>query len=682
MRRALGCLIALGHAGLLAAQGPAEVALTWGPRHAVEWKQDGGGVDLTLREGNPHVWTGKVGAEFDPERHTVLALEYFCPAGVESVAVRFRGREGMVLAGSAPMPLAEAWQPFALDLAQAPERADPAVEDFRFHLAFKGRPGTQVKLRGLRLREPTAEERQGAAERERVRAQRGAEAEACLAYLKTEFPAQIETVHVGLHEITLTGKADRQAGLIGIEPQVPMDQTGTGGWSAGTVKRNADGAWTMRVPRRAGRGGDRALWRWRLVDEQGAAISACRWPTVEGPAVGRRTLERLRVANRKGLGGVTRLEDGPHEIFDLGIGHATVNIVVTGVLHEAPRPGTQPWAFEGRTYHVHERMLELLDATVRPLSQRGIIVSGILLVGNHRDGEGRPVSSMTHPEAEARGIFAMPNLTSRDSTAFYRAVIHLLAERYTRADGANGRISNWILHNEIDQAGAWTNMGDQPLARYLETYLRSARIVHHTARLFDPHARVFVSLTHHWTRQSSGVGTYVVRDMIDLFADMARVEGDFEWGIAYHPYPQDLRNPDTWKDADVSDDFDTPYITPKNLQVLPRYLAQERLLYRGKPRGILLSEQGFNTPTLRLQDQQRQVAAMIYTFRKLRKLPEIEAFHLHRYQDMPEGEGGLRLGIVTETGEHKLGWWCYKALGTEEEAEYAEMADEVMGDEE
>ena len=84
-------------------------------------------------------------------------------------------------------------------------------------------------------------------------------------------------------------------------------------------------------------------------------------------------------------------------------------------------------------------------------------------------------------------------------------------------------------------------------------------------RLFDPHARVFVSLTHHWTRQSSGVGTYVVRDMIDLFADMARVEGDFEWGIAYHPYPQDLRNPDTWKDADVSDDFDTPYITPKNL---------------------------------------------------------------------------------------------------------------------
>lgn len=160
---------------------------------------------------------------------------------------------------------------------------------------------------------------------------------------------------------------------------------------------------------------------------------------------------------------------------------------------------------------------------------------------------------------------------------------------------------------------------------------------------------------------------------------MAAAEGDFEWGVAYHPYPQNLRDPDTWKDDEATNDFDTPYITPKNLEVLPAYLAQQRFLYRGeKPRAILFSEQGFNTPTLSEADQRRQVAGLVYVFRKLRQLPTVEAWHLHRYQDMPEGEGGLRLGLLDEHGKRKLGWAAYAAIGTEMETEFGRVADEAM----
>jgi hypothetical protein len=45
---------------------------------------------------------------------------------------------------------------------------------------------------------------------------------------------------------------------------------------------------------------------------------------------------------------------------------------------------------------------------------------------------------------------------------------------------------------------------------------------------------------------------------------------------------------------------------------------------------------------------------------------------------MPEQEGGLRLGIITETGAHKLGWEAYQAIGTDREAEFGRIADEVM----
>ena len=213
---------------------------------------------------------------------------------------------------------------------------------------------------------------------------------------------------------------------------------------------------------------------------------------------------------------------------------------------------------------------------------------------------------MKHPDAQPRGVFAMPNLTTEEAARHYRAAIHFLTSRYATP---GLRISNWVIHNEIDQAGTWTNMGDQPLPRYLDAYTRSARLVYHTARQHDPFARVFISLTHHWAKQSSGHGTYTVRDLLDLWSEIAQAEGSFDWGVAYHPYPQDLRNPDTWDDTDVSFDFDTPYITPKNIEVLPAYL--------GPHRPILLSEQGFNTPTLSLTDQKRQAAGLIYMFREI-----------------------------------------------------------------
>ena len=112
---------------------------------------------------------------------------------------------------------------------------------------------------------------------------------------------------------------------------------------------------------------------------------------------------------------------------------------------------------------------------------------------------------------------------------------------------------------------------------------------------------------------------------------------------------------------------------------MPAYLAQERFLFQGKnERAILFSEQGFNTPTLSEEDQRRQVAGLIYTFRKLKTLPTVEAYHLHRYQDMPDREGGLRLGIIDEHGNRKLGWEAYAAIGTDAEAPHAAIADDVI----
>lgn len=678
----LRCLFVLlaSLSSLTAAAEP--IPLTWGPHKDLTAKPaPGGAIEITLQSGHPHFWTGIVPPAFDPDQHRIFELDYFAPSGIQKATLRFRIADGsMVVAGSQPMPLSETWQPWTFDLSTIKTRPAAGHPEMRFHLALEGKPGTVLQVRGFRLRESNPEERRLQDQRESLLRSREADAAAILASLDTAWPATLETVHIDRGEITLTGRTPaKDARLHSLPPELPSHAAQPDAVTSHPLETDAEGRFRLVLPRiDPATQRDRALHRWRL-SSAGSWISAARWPTTTGAALGG-SLPRLSAPHPKGLGGIPHLAGDDHEIFDLGIHHATVNIVLNALIRDTPAPGFAPWPCDGITYHVNEAALRAKDATLSRLSRKNIIVSAILLIGNHRHPNGTPHSLLTHPEAQARGIYAMPNLTSEPATRLYAAAIRLLAERYDGSAPDRGRISNWILHNEIDQAGTWTNMGDQPLPRYLDTYLRSARIVHHTARLFDRHARVFVSLTHHWTQQSHGTGTYVVRDLIDLFARMARAEGDFEWGLAYHPYPRDLRNPDTWNDADLTTTFDTKYITPKNLEVLPAYLQQESLLFEGKARGILLSEQGFNSPTLSETDQRRQAAGLVYVFRKLKSLPGIEAYHLHRYQDMPEGEGGLRLGLITETGARKLAWDAYRAIGTNspEEKTFEALADEVI----
>lgn len=658
-----------------------EVPLSWGPHKDLKAKPaEGGAIELTLEAGHPHFWTGVVPKEFDPVKHRVFEMEYFAPKGLESAILRFRIANGdMLVAGAEAMPMSEAWQPWTFDLSRVAEKPAANHAEMRFHIALNGKAGSVMRIRHLRVREMNAAELQQAANRQQVKAARLADDQRIREYLDHPWPARLETVDVGAQEITLQGTSQKPVRVIGILPETASHLAVPAGGDE--VKPDADGHIKLSLPRiDPATKRDRALWRWRLAEaDTDAWISSAAWPTKLGEGLGGK-MPRMKVMHQKGLGGVPPIHDASHEIFQLGIGHVTLNMVVNALLRDKPAPGYAEWKCDGRTYYYHENMIRGTDVTMRNLHEKGIIISCILLVGNHRHADGSPHSIMTHPEAEARGIYAMPNLTQEDAARQYGAAVRFLAERYDGGTGHPGRISQWILHNEIDQAGTWTNMGDQPLTRYLEAYMRSARVVYHTAQLFDRQSRVFMSLTHHWTKQSSGTGTYVVRDMVELFARMAQAEGDFEWGVAYHPYPRDLRNPDTWNDTELTTDFDTYYITPKNIEVLPAFLKQERFLYQGKPRGILLSEQGFNSPTLSDQDQKRQAAGLVYVFRKLKSLPEIEAYHLHRYQDMPEGEGGLRLGIITETGEHKIGWDVYREIGTGSEAEkkFEEMAEGIM----
>ncbi|MEM9015711.1 MAG: DUF5722 domain-containing protein [Verrucomicrobiota bacterium] len=643
-----------------------EVSLSVGPSRHLEIKRlPSGIVDLVLSGANPHFWSGVVPESFEPGEQTVLAFDYFSPSGIESISIRFKQPDGsMIFVATSEIPLAESWQPFSIDLSDPSTPLLKGDAEQRFHLSMKYRKDAAIQIRNLHLRAPNEEEEMAIAEREERRRVREKDADAFLDYLRADHPGTIEQVVVGEQVIRIKGHASIPLDLKELRPAhashrpIPDEP----------MRNGLAGPFEVELPRYLGKENrDRALYRWRLDRPDGSPASLGRWPSAFAETV-IPNLPRITAPSQKGLGGIPSIGRKDHEIFELGIHHATVNFVLDAVLSPQSKPGFRKIHFEGKPYFVNDRFLQEREATVRHLRANGIVVTCILLVGNHG-------SLLTHPEAERRGTFAMPNIAQAAGAAYYCAALDLLSRRFS-AEGA--RISNWVVHNEVDQAGTWTNMGDQPLARYLESYHRSARLIYHTMRLTDPNARVFVSLTHHWTKSSLGKGAFTVRPLLELFREISAAEGDYEWGVAYNTYPQSLWAPDSWNDVDPTNDFETPYITPKNFEVLPRFLAQEQWLYKGKPRGILFSEQGFNTPTLSQADQLMQAAGLVELFERLPDYPVIEAFHLHRYQDMPDREGGLRLGIIDEHGNRKLGWHAYEAISTENVAPYRKLAEEVI----
>jgi hypothetical protein len=480
------------------------------------------------------------------------------------------------------------------------------------------------------------------------------------AYLAATFPAQIEKISVGKEEINISGTTDREASLVSL----PIERRHDSPTSQDEVAAIKPGKFTISLPR-----GNRLTHRWQLV-AGGKAISharyaeevACRAPDLP-PAV---------LKSKKGLGG-WNADRIPGELEALGISSVTVNVKIDSLVALQPESNTVPFQWNGRTWHAREDRLVALDRTFAEAEKNGVMVSAILLVGNPARENSEVVRLLGHPDATKEGIFAMPNVTSSDGISLYGAILNLMAERWSKAGTPHGRVHQWIMHNEVDAGQEWTNAGDKSAIEFMDLYLRSMRMMDLIARQYDPNARVLISLTHHWADPGKKEW-YGSKRLLDLLVRFGEAEGDFPWGVAYHPYPQSLLHPRTWEDDQATDHPDTAKITPKNLQVLDVFMKQPRLLHHGNVRPVHLSENGFNSKDYSDAVLAEQAAGMAYAWKKLSGLSSIKAWEYHNWIDNRH-EYGLRIGLrkfPDEPGDplgKKPIWHLYQALGTDREDE-------------
>jgi hypothetical protein len=332
----------------------------------------------------------------------------------------------------------------------------------------------------------------------------------------------------------------------------------------------------------------------------------------------------------------------------LGIQHAALNCHLASLVDLTARPDSIHFSFEGNDYSFLAAPITHLDSQVQPLSAHGVIVSLILL--NYENGNEELNRIFLHPRydrtAKTNHMSAF-NVATPDGVRYLRAVVTFLAQRYSEPDSAHGRVWNYIVGNEVNSHWWWNNMGRATPEEVASEYESAVRLVHDAVRTASDHARVFLSFEHHWSiRYPAGAADQSCpgRELLEDFARFARGRGDFDWDVAYHPYPENLGEPCFWNDKSATQADDTPRITFKNIEVLPRYLARPELLWQGHPRRIILSEQGFHCPD-RPTGERDQAAAYCAAWWKIAHLDGIDAFILHRHVD--HAYEGLNLGLWT-----------------------------------
>ena len=154
------------------------------------------------------------------------------------------------------------------------------------------------------------------------------------------------------------------------------------------------------------------------------------------------------------------------------------------------------------------------------------------------------------------------------------------------------------------------------------------------------------------------------------------MHGNYDWGIAIHPYPEPLTRVNYWS-AENDKTSEAEILTVMNLNVLTDFLKQEEYLdTKGEVRGITITELGFSSKS----GEKLQAAAFAYCYYIVDANPYIDAFILNRQTDAPEEVvSGLSFGLYEYDHSDKYLKEVFRYIDTDKAQEYTEFMLNILG---
>lgn len=623
----------------------------------------------------------------NPSDSLVLTFEYQCTADIGTMQIFLASPITEARSVKTKLvPASTGWSSYSIDLSDEIKLLGWGNTGDFLRMDFGNQTGLTIQIRNIYLRGLNAAEKAVASARaELIKTNLLLESN-LNKYLTASYSSLISEVNVGVSTINIKGSYSG-SGEFSLCEIAPCDQLTQLSKFVNKVALSAP-AFSINLDRYITRNGfryDRLLSKWVIAKIGATTDEIVSFAKYAGQITPVQTMTSKKPAGKKGLGGFSISRGFESDLDDLNISSVTVNITPTSFMYTQSHGNAFAHTYGDKTYYFDQAQVEELDRTMKSAYSRNIVVAAIILIQPASQCADPEIGRLLqHPEYTSEGIFTMPNMTSDESVNCYAAALDFLAGRYCRIDNFYGRIHHWIIHNEVDAGISWTNMGNKPMLVYMDTYIKSMRICYNIARNYDENSEVFASFTHSWAT-SVGTPMYTSKSMLKTLVDFSGAEGDFLWGLAYHPYPEDLFEPKTWNDIDAIFSLNTPLITFKNLEVLNTWIKKSENLYKGSiKRTVWLSENGTNSRTYSDLDLKEQAAGFAYTWKKLETLDGIDAFQWHNWIDN-RAEGGLRIGLrrfpddTTDPGGRKPVWFAYQAAGTTQEDSVFDIYKSVIG---
>ena len=366
--------------------------------------------------------------------------------------------------------------------------------------------------------------------------------------------------------------------------------------------------------------------------------------------------------NKKGLmAGDGMVED----VLELNINHATFNFPITHMIaYKSERNSSSSYSikYKGKRYWFRKEHIHAWDAVLKQLKKNNIIVTGILLVDKRSD-----LKNLIYPSARNKKAgYYMWNMDGKKNQRQIEAAIRFLAKRYTNSK--YGRVTGWVVGNEINSASAWNRAGNVSFSQYMDAYARmferSSDIIHGVYS----NARLYIPLDHFWNISFGGSETYRGRECLEAFA--ARMQRDgYRWNLAYHAYNGDMNQPSITavQKYGTTDTLDTPIITMKNLGVLTEYIRSRY----GTGTRIILSEQGYSSTYMGRSETGLQSDAVALSYYLALADPMVDSFVYYSHLDqtfLKKAGSSYGLWNVSKSDKatsRKPSWSVFKYMDTD-----------------
>ena len=389
------------------------------------------------------------------------------------------------------------------------------------------------------------------------------------------------------------------------------------------------------------------------------------------------------------------------EIDLLGIQQASISVNQAMMMTLSPA-GAIEYTYNGRSYYFKKDVVEKLDAHLRAFAERGVMcvmryINSPFFWPWEETADDDLVDIILHPDHDNDSPTAHMsafNVRTEQGIDYFCACTEFLVERYAREDQKYGCCLSYEMGNEVDSHSIWNNAGEMTCEQFISEYTTVIRLAWLLASKHYANFRVHTSFDQCFGAAHNPLkpkGFFAVRKGIEAIAAQCAADGDFPWNVAFHPYPEKyLSHPDFYHDRGPKFSFETKKITFKNIEVMPAFLAQQHLLYKGQPRRIILPEQGFNTRDGEPYTEYEAAHGYCLAYLKIRNLPTIDMFLHYSYMDNP-WEFGLNLGIRRFRGYDEKGgqiagepkpiYWVLRDMDTPAEAGRIRAARDFIGPE-